>query len=687
MNRALKWIGIVIGVCIIVVVAALLIIPQFIDVQKYKPLLQSQVTEFTGRPFSIGDDLRLSLFPWIGVSFSDLSLGNAKGFAEKEFVAVKSFDVSVKLLPLLSKDIQIKRFVVHEPDIVLVKNKDGSVNWAFPKAAETKAETKKEPAGGMNLPIKALTVGDFAIENGTVLWIDHTNGTRKEVTGVNLTLGDVSLEKPIKLDLSAQMDNKPLAVSGTVGPVGKTIGQQPVALDLTVEALNELKLLLKGSVENPMADPTVKLAVALADFSPRRLMEALGTALPVQTADPKALSRVALSADVTASAKAVAISKGALALDDSKLNFDMQASDFARPNLSFDLNLDQIDLDRYLPPKTEEKAAAEKDAASQPAEKPDYAPLRKMILNGSLKIGKLTVNKAKLSELLLQIRAKDGVINLDPIKTALYDGGFQGKGVVDVRTDTPTTKFSADMKGVRVNPLLQDVLEKDILEGTTQAHINLSMAGDNAAAIKRTLNGSGQLTFLDGAIKGFDLAAMVRNTTAAFGLEQKSAERPKTDFAELSVPFTITNGLFNTPDTAMKSPFLRLDAKGDAHLVEETLDFRVDPKVVATMKGQGDDQQRSGLLVPVLISGTFAKPQFRPDLEALAQQHLNVDKKELEAKAKEALDAKTTEMLGGQSGVAKDILGQGQTTDRQQSGAEKPEDKAKGLIKGILKGN
>ena len=164
--------------------------------------------------------------------------------------------------------------------------------------------------------------------------------------------------------------------------------------------------------------------------------------------------------------------------------------------------------------------------------------------------------------------------------------------MVDVRTDSPTTKFSADMKGVRVNPLLQDVLGKDILEGTTQAHINLSMAGDNAAAIKRTLNGSGQLTFLDGAIKGFDLAAMVRNTTAAFGLEQKSAERPKTDFAELSVPFTITNGLFNTPDTAMKSPFLRLDAKGDAHLVEETLDFRVDPKVVATLRARMEAVQR-----------------------------------------------------------------------------------------------
>lgn len=133
MKSFLKWGAIIIGCLAVVIIAAMLLIPMFVDVQKYKPVLESKVTEATGRPFSVGNDLRLSLFPWAGVSFSDLRLGNPAGFAEKDFVAVKSFEVRIKLLPLLSKDIQIKRFVLNEPRIILLKNKKGRANWEQPK--------------------------------------------------------------------------------------------------------------------------------------------------------------------------------------------------------------------------------------------------------------------------------------------------------------------------------------------------------------------------------------------------------------------------------------------------------------------------------------------------------------------------------------------------------------------------
>ena len=695
MKRILKWVGIFLGVCILVIIAAILIIPQIVDVQKYKPVLESKVTEATGRPLSIAGDVKLSVFPWLGASFSDLKLGNPKGFEEKEFLFVKAFDARVKLLPLLSKEVELKRLVIHEPRIVLVKNKDGRGNWTQPASPETKKEEKKGPADGLALPIKALYVGEFAIKNGSLLMIDHTSGTRREVTNISASLTDVSLENPLKFDFTAMYDNKALEVTGQAGPIGKVIGQQPIAFDLTVSALKEIKMTLKGMLENPLANPNIKLAVAVSEFSPRQLLDALGMALPMQTADSKALSRVALTADVNASARAVTVSNANLDLDDSKLTFSLKASDFARPNLAFDMNLDQIDLDRYLPPKSEQPAASDKSGdTSKPASKPDFKPLRKLILDGTVKIGKLTVSKAKLNSVLLKIRAKDGVINLDPIKLALYDGSFAGKSTVDVRTDTPATNVSASVQGLQINPLMQDVMAKDILEGTTTAQIDLSMAGADAAAIKRTLNGNGALTFNDGAIKGFDLAAMARNAKAAFGLEAKSSQRPKTDFAELSVPFTIKDGLFNTPMAALKSPLIRLEAKGDAHLVQETLDFRVDPKVVASLKGQGDEEQRSGLLVPVIVSGTFSAPKFRPDLEALAKANLNIDKKELEAKGKEALDQKANEVLGDKSETVKGLLGQEKKSDQNtgaetssESAKEKPEDKAKGLIKGILKGN
>ena len=113
--------------------------------------------------------------------------------------------------------------------------------------------------------------------------------------------------------------------------------------------------------------------------------------------------------------------------------------------------------------------------------------------------------------------------------------------------------------------------------------------------------------------------------------------------------------MLNTPATSLKSPLLRVIAAGSANLVAETLDFRVEPKVVGTIKGQGDTEQRSGIMVPVLVSGTFSKPKFAPDLASIAKQQLEKqilgtepgeklpDKKQLEESAK---------------GVLKGILGQ-----------------------------
>jgi AsmA protein len=115
---------------------------------------------------------------------------------------------------------------------------------------------------------------------------------------------------------------------------------------------------------------------------------------------------------------------------------------------------------------------------------------------------------------------------------------------------------------------------------------------------------------------------MARNVKAAFGHGERVKKKPRTDFSEFHVPFTIKNGLFDTPKTTLISPFLRVKASGKADLVKETLDFRVEPKFVATLKGQGDLVDRKGIIVPVLVTGTFSSPRFLPDLGRLLKKRL-----------------------------------------------------------------
>ncbi|MBW1997173.1 MAG: AsmA family protein, partial [Deltaproteobacteria bacterium] len=128
MGKVIKWILIVGGALVALVIIALLVVPAFVDLQTYKPRIEKMVSEATGRPFSIGGDIDLSLFPWVGFSASDIRLGNPPGFEEKDLASIKSIEVRVRLLPLISKDIQVKRFIVESPRIVLVKGKGGKTN-------------------------------------------------------------------------------------------------------------------------------------------------------------------------------------------------------------------------------------------------------------------------------------------------------------------------------------------------------------------------------------------------------------------------------------------------------------------------------------------------------------------------------------------------------------------------------
>jgi len=624
MKSALKWSAIVAAALIVVLVGALLIIPHLMDANRYKPELERYVLEQTGRRLSVDGDVRLSLFPWAGVAFSDLRLGSPPTFVEKDFLTVKSFDVRVKLWPLLSKQVEVERLVVREPNLWLVTNPDGAVSWDFPsRPAQTKPSSPSGPEPKAELPIASLLVGEISIQNGRILVIDHARGSRQEISELNLALRDVSFDRPVRLALSAKANRSPVSVEGRFGPLGSTLGQGLVPLELSADAFDQLKLKIKGTLENWPAAPLLRVEVEAAEFSPRRLLAALDQPAP-PTADLKVLERAALKARVDADAKAVTVSDAALILDDSKLNLSAKVTDVARPNVAFDLHLDQINIDRYLPPPS--KAGSGSPPPGQPSgrdpQKTDYTPLRRLILDGRARIDQLTVANARVQDVNLKIAAKDGMLSLDPFSMKLYQGTAAGKTVVNVTGERPVTEAQLNLDRVQVNPLLKDVAEKDFLEGSTQARIMITTSGDDPARIKQNLNGRGNLVFSDGAIVGVDLADMVRNVKAALGGETKAGRKPRTDFAELVVPFTIENGVFHTPESLLKSPLLRLQASGKADLVKETLDFRVDPKVVGTIKGQGDDKERAGLGVPVIVSGTFASPAFRPDVEGLAKDRL-----------------------------------------------------------------
>lgn len=630
MNKAVKWMLVIAGSLVALIVIAVIVLPMVIDVEKFKPQIEQQVAKVTGRTFKLGGDLKPSIFPWIGVRLTDLHLGNPSGFEEKDFVSVASFEVRVKLLPLLSRNIEVKRFVVDKPVIVLEKRKDGKGGWeGLGQPAEKPAATEKEtpvPSSTGELPIKDLLVGEFAITNGLIVWLDQASGTRKEVAEVNLMLTDVSFDKTIGVAFSALADQKPLKLDGTIGPVGTQPGKSPLPVDLSVNLLNELDVKLSGRIDPSGAVPNFDFAVTVPEFSPRKILAQLGQELPFEPADPKVLGAVAVSLNLRGTPQNIVVSDGKLKLDDAQATFSAQASELDKPNLKADLNLDGIDLDRYLPPPTtkEPGAASPGTPSADPiAKKTDYAQLRRLVLDARFKAGELKAKNARMQNLEVRVSARNGIIQLDPLKLDLYQGSLAGTGTLNVQKDIPATAMALALNGIQAGPLIKDVMAKELIEGTMAADIGLNFTGDSPDSIRQTLGGKGDLRFTDGAIVGIDLASMVRNVKTAFGLAQQPSEKPRTDFAELQLPYTITNGLFKTDASRLASPLLRVLVAGTADLAKETLDFRVEPKFVATIQGQGDTTQRKGILVPVMVSGSFESPTFTPDLKAILEQRID----------------------------------------------------------------
>jgi AsmA protein len=208
------------------------------------------------------------------------------------------------------------------------------------------------------------------------------------------------------------------------------------------------------------------------------------------------------------------------------------------------------------------------------------------------------------------------------------------------------------LNGTQAGPLIRDFLQKEIIEGALSANMDIRLQGDEPERMRSTLNGKGNLVFTDGAIVGIDLADMVRNVEAKLGLKNKPTEKPRTDFAELIMPFSLTDGLFKTEGTVLNSPLLRIVATGTADLARETIQMKAVPKFVATLVGQGDTMQRSGVMVPVIITGSFTEPKFQPDFKSLIGQPLP-DKKEIEKmipskeKVKEGLEKQAQDLIKG----------------------------------------
>jgi AsmA protein len=224
----------------------------------------------------------------------------------------------------------------------------------------------------------------------------------------------------------------------------------------------------------------------------------------------------------------------------------------------------------------------------------------------------------------------------------------------------------ADLTGVRALPLLSGLADFDKVDGKMQAKIGVRSFGTSQRAIMSNMAGTAFIVFQDGAIKGLNVAQMIRSLTASTLSGWQASEEKATDLSQLSASFKIEKGQAQTTDLSLVGPLVKMTGAGTIDLGTKQIGFRVEPKLVMTTEGQGRLSDPVGLGIPVMISGPWGAPRIYPEMQGILD---NPDA--AYAKLKEMGKGLFGEKGAGIGAAIGSLLGGGQsgTTGGQQGGA------------------
>jgi len=679
--KALRLLGIAAAVLLALVAAGVGVLYALFDGEKVKAEAARAMMEQKQRKLAIAGKLELSLWPDVALGVGRVSLSEAG--SGDEFLALDSARIAVALMPLLSKQVQVKRVEIDGLKATVVKRKDGTLNIAdLAGGKPDKADAPAARGGPAPSPMQ-LDIAGIRIANAQFAWRDEKAGTSTTLSNLGLATGriradslqhtleadavtfstrgksggdafELKFEAPRLLVSPAKSGGESLSLTANLAGSGRNLAAKLVlsGVEGNAEALRIGKLALdldatmgaakvKAQLDSPVAANLAAQTLALEKLAGR--VEIASPQMPMkQLTLPLSGS---LRADLARQTAALDLSTQ---FDESKIAARLRAAKLSPPALNVDLEVDQLNVDKYLPPA----AAADK---APKEDKLDFSALRGHDISGALRIGALQVSKIKLSKLNAKFNLAGGRLDVAPFGVSLYEGAASGSLTLNANGNALAVRQA--LTGVSINPLMKDLADKDLIEGRGNVALDVTARGESVAALKKSLAGTASLSLKDGAIKGINLAQALRDAKAKLGAAtgkpadaaQNAKAGEKTDFSELTASLKIAGGVARNDDLAMKSPFLRLAGAGDIDIGNGRMDYLAKASVVASAAGQGGQglDQLKGLTVPVRVSGPFDGLSYKLELGALVADaaKAKVEEKKQEVKAK--VEEKARDKLKG----------------------------------------
>ncbi len=537
-------IKIIAGVALLLslLLGTLAIIVATMDTRTLLAPIEAQLKRATGREVSLGPQAKIALSLTPTLELTDVSLGNAAWGSAKEMLRAKRVEVQVALLPLLSRRVDLIRFTLIEPTILLETDSQGRGNWRFGDSAAAASR----PADPLADAAGAFGLGEFAIEKGDVRWRDGRTGTVTPIRVDRLTLRARDPGKPVVAQFSGSIGEVPLALEGHFGPLAALRAKQwpwPVSV--------------KGEVAGRKTEITTKIRETTEGIEASELLLIVGSStvkgvIAYAARAPRPFLRFAIDADTLTPAD-LAIGGGVAATAATGRAPAVPTASAARDGRLF---------------------------SSSPI------PLRGLSAidaQGVHSIGKLVLaGGGSAGSVRVKLALADGRLDFSEFAANTLGGRAQGRLVLDARDERDASlALELDARDLDLAALMAVAgVARDVKGGKTQIHVDVNARGNSIRGFASTLNGSatasvGNARWISthaGVPAALDQMANVFNPMRARGAVTELK------CIGVRLPFTAGVARFDR-GIGFETAELGVAASGTISLASESLDLLVHPRI------------------------------------------------------------------------------------------------------------
>lgn len=663
----MKKLLIFIAVPVFVVVIAILALVLLVNPNQFKPLIVEQAQKHTGLELVIEGDISWQFFPSIGFELGQTELRNPEGFTQPNLFKVDTVGVDVSVTPLFSNQLEIGNITLDGAEFYLETLKDGRKNIdaltqapapqesepavdANSESAPAPQEQSATEASGWTINLAGVTISNALFEMD-----DKQAGSFTKLYDVSLNLSEFAVDTWTTATFAASGENnqqkfsangsaefklaegfasyalRNIDLNAKFNDPATSIESAKIGLNtFEFDKVNQLTYAVIGKAAGLDLDLkgggelTVDSAISKVTLNKLTLDSTFkGDTLPQSPMKVDMLSD--LSFDLTKSHLSFVLEKlqaNSIALDGKA---DVTLSEI--PKVRFSLHSPNIDLDEFLGlDNTTETAntvrsgsaggSTSNTGSSAPVREvePDLSALKTLDVKGDITIDKFKASNAKMQNVITAFSVNRGIAELTSFTSNLYQGSISATAKLDARKTPATYTAKKKIKGVKVQPLLVDVANNDMLEGTGNIDVNVKGKSLTPTGIKKNLVGTIAINFEDGAVNGINVAQLIRENYAKIKGEKVESKNDaqKTDFSAMKATLKVDKGWVSTNDLSAQSPLLRVTGQGKANFINETVDFLVRTSIVGSLEGQGgksiDDLK--DVTIPIKVTGKWADPKF-----------------------------------------------------------------------------